>query len=153
MSQFILENQTIFWIIIAIFFVLIEALAMGLITIWFAVGAFVAGILALFGVPFKFQIAVCIIVSLLLLIFAKPIAKKKLKIGAVKTNVGALIGKKGLVIEDIFPHETGQVKVNGIVWTALAKDGDIKIEKDEEVIVCEVEGVKLLVEREEKEGN
>ena len=63
----------------------------------------------------------------------------------IPTNKDSLIGKKALVIEEINPvHSKGQVKLNGELWSAKSRDNTI-IEKDKEVEVQEVIGVKLVV--------
>ena len=57
------------WALAAIVFLLLEALTMGLTTIWFAIGAFIAAAMALFGCVFSVQLTVFVIVSVLCLIF------------------------------------------------------------------------------------
>lgn len=46
----------VYWLIASAVFLLIEILTLGLTSIWFAGGAVVAAIAALFGVPFLVQI-------------------------------------------------------------------------------------------------
>ncbi len=123
---------------------MIEAITFGLTTIWFAVGAVAAIGASAMGFNFYLQTAVFFVVSIVLLYFTRPIAKKYLKIGAQKTNVSEIIGKKGIVKKKILPHETGQVKIKGQIWTAVSEDGSI-IEEKSEVIVAQVEGVKVIV--------
>ena len=62
---------------------------------------------------------------------------------SVATNAYSLIGKIGLVTVAISKlNATGQVKVNGEVWSAKA-DGDIA--QGTEVEVLKIDGVKLIV--------
>jgi membrane protein implicated in regulation of membrane protease activity len=122
----------------------IEAITFGLTTIWFAIGAVAAIGASAIGLGFYWQTAVFFAVSIILLYFTRPIAKKYLKIGAQKTNVSEIIGQKGIVKKKILPHETGQVKIKGQIWTAVSDDGSI-IEEKSEVIVVRVEGVKAIV--------
>ena len=64
----------------------------------------------------------------------------------INTNVFSLVGKEGIVIEDINPIEaTGQIKVGGERWSATCK-GNNTILKKTVVKIIEVDGVKLLVE-------
>lgn len=74
------------WGFAVIFFLLLEALTMGLTTIWFAAGAFVAAAVALFGCPFSVQIVAFVVVSVLCLVFTRPIAKRFLNDKTEKTN-------------------------------------------------------------------
>lgn len=125
-------------------FAVIEAATFGLTTIWFAAGALVAMGAAALGAGLYAQTAVFFIVSIALLVFTRPIAKDYLKIGAQKTNVSEIIGRKAIVKKRIAPHETGQVKIKGQIWTAVSEDGQ-PIEEKTEVVVAAVEGVKAIV--------
>ena len=134
------------WLIAAVIFIIIEAMTVGLTTIWFAAGAFVALVLALFKVGAVPQVAVFLIVSLVLLGTTRKVFVNKLKTGSQKTNVDALVGEEAVVLEDITPHNTGLVKVKGQNWTAVAYDKEATIPKDTTVKVKAIEGVKLIVE-------
>lgn len=137
----------IIWLIVMVIFLIIEAITMGLTTIWFAVGAFVAMILSLFGVPLSVQIAVFLILSIACLFFVYPIVKNKIKPGQIKTNYESVINKVGIVSERIDNiNALGQVKVDGQIWTARALEDEV-IEVDTRVIINEVRGVKLFVSK------
>lgn len=138
-------SAAVLWLIVAAVLAIIEAVTLGLTTIWFAGGAVAASISAMAGAPVWIQGILFLIVSVLLLYFTRPIVKKRLKVGTEKTNVDALIGKEGLVIETIRPFRTGQVKLDGLVWSAAAKDGDATIESGTAVKIEHIEGVKLIV--------
>lgn len=135
----------IIWLIVMVICLVVEALTMGLTTIWFAVGAFVAMLLSLMGVPISIQIVVFLVISITCLIFLYPIVKNKLKLGKEKTNYEAMLNKVGLVVEEIDNvKSTGQVKVEGQIWTARSLD-DYIIETGKLVTINEVRGVKLIV--------
>ena len=101
------------WLIVAIIFIIIEAITVGLTTIWFAAGALVGLLLAFFKVPGMAQIIIFLIVSLVLLGTTRKVFVNKLKTGSQKTNVDALVGEEAVVLEDITPFNTGLVKVKG----------------------------------------
>ncbi|MFZ7121020.1 MAG: NfeD family protein [Eubacteriaceae bacterium] len=132
------------WIIAIIFFIIVEALTMGLATIWFAIGSVIALIAAFFKIPFYIQFALFLISSLVLLAFTRPIFVDYLKVGKTKTNVDSIIGNIGIVLEDINTFKYGQVKVNGQIWTAKS-EMKVHIEKNTKVEIIGVEGVKLIV--------
>lgn len=138
-------SLAIIWLIIAAVCGIVEALTMGLTTIWFTGGAVIASVTAMAGFSVVVQVIVFLIVSVLLIYFTRPIAKKKLKIGNEKTNVDALTGKEALVTEAIHPFSTGQAKVDGLTWSAVAKESHSTIESGTTVIIDGVEGVKLIV--------
>ncbi|GKX28381.1 hypothetical protein SH1V18_08610 [Vallitalea longa] len=134
------------WLGVLIICVILEAATLGLTTIWFAFGALASLLISLFGVGIFIQIVVFIVVSLCLLYFTRPIAVKVLKIGHVKTNYESIIGKVGIVIDEINNLAAkGQVKVDGQTWSCRSINGDT-IEKSKKVKVLEVKGVKLIVE-------
>jgi hypothetical protein len=55
--------------------------------------------------------------------FTRPIAIKKFKMGGEKTNVDSLVGKCALVTKKITEFDRGEVKLNGLIWTARTEDG------------------------------
>ncbi|MBK5253507.1 MAG: NfeD family protein [Peptostreptococcaceae bacterium] len=134
------------WLILAIVLGVAEAVSLGLSSLWFAIGAAVACIIAMVGGPLILQIAAFFGVSIILLIFTRPILVKKLKMGDEKTNVDAVIGKLGIVTQEIEPYKTGRVYISGLDWTAAVKNGMPGIEKDTKVKVIAIEGVKAIVE-------
>lgn len=138
-------DMALIWIGVAVVFAVIEAMTLGLTTIWFTVGGVAACVVSLLGGHLVLQVIVFLAVSVLLLYFTKPLAEKKLRIGAEKTNVDALIGQIGVVTQEIVPFNTGLVKVNGIIWTALPDDGNLTLPSGTKVRIVRVEGVKLIV--------
>ena len=66
----------------------------------------------------------------------------------VKTNADSLIGRKGIVTEEVSNvYATGQVTVAGQEWTARSVDDSVTLEKGEMVVIRSISGVKLMVER------
>ncbi len=140
-----METQTILWLVVFVLMVIIEIATMGLTTIWFAGGAVISFLLALFGVPFKAQIVVFLIVSFLILFITRPIAMKHLNLKRTKTNVDELAGKHAVVTKEINNIKgEGQIVLNGIEWTARSEDDEI-IPANTEVEVVEIKGVKAFV--------
>lgn len=142
-----MEIGDFIWIIIAIVSAIIEGATLGLTTIWFAFGAVFAWIAQLIGFGQTTQIIVFLVLSTILIVFTRPIAIKYLKIGKVRTNADKYIGESGIVIEKIVNiNNKGQVKVNGQIWSAKSLNNE-DIEKDTVVLIKEIKGVKLIVEK------
>ena len=136
----------IIWLVILAVLVVIEIITLGLTTIWFAGGALVALVVSLLGGPVWLQILLFLIVSVVLLIFTRPLGVRDMNKNQQKTNVDSIPGKTGVVTEAIDNLKAeGQVMVDGTPWTARSKNGD-KIEEGKVVKVLAVEGVKLIVE-------
>ena len=146
MTLFGLTVSTIvFWLIIALIMLIVEALTAGLTTIWFAGGAFAALVCALLDLPTAVQIVIFFIVSICLLVFTRKIFVEKLKTGSQKTNVDALIGERAIVEAAIPAYGVGQVKVGSQVWSAVCEKPDMEIEAGKLVKIHAIECVKVIV--------
>ncbi|MBQ7839517.1 MAG: NfeD family protein [Lachnospiraceae bacterium] len=143
-------TEVISWMVLLVVLVAVEIATMGLTTIWFAAGALAATIAAACNAPLFVQIALFLIVSVLMLVFTRPVAMKYFNVDRTKTNVESLIGQKGIVTGEISNIKAcGQVTLNGMEWTARAAVEDEVIPEGTVVIVKEIHGVKLIVETEE----
>ena len=143
--------ETIFWLILFVVLLVIEILTMGLTTIWFAGGALVAFILAYVGLGLPVQIIVFLVVSIALLVLTRPVAMKFFNKERQKTNAESLIGQKAIVLETIDTlHGIGRAEVNGMEWSAKTEDAKDIIEPGEVVIIEGIQGVKLIVRKEEE---
>ena len=138
-------SMIVIWLAVALVMLVIEALTVGLATIWFAAGALVALLAALLDFSVAVQIVLFLAVSICLLVFTRKIFVEKLKAGSEKTNVDALVGEKGVVVSPIHPYEVGQVKVGGQVWSAVGKNPEETFAADQLVKINAIEGVKLVV--------
>lgn len=135
------------WLIALVLLLIIEVLTMGLTTIWFAGGAFVAMLMALAGMPVYLQIVAFLLVSLVLLFCTRPLAVNFFNRDRVKTNIDDLVGKQAIVLTQINNLKgTGQVNLNGMEWSARAYEDEITIPAGAVVMVKEIQGVKLMVE-------
>ncbi|MDR1893981.1 MAG: NfeD family protein [Spirochaetales bacterium] len=95
-------------------------------------------------IRFRLHIGLFLVIAAVLLIFTRPIAIKKLKVGRAKTNVDALINEQALVTKKIEKFGKGEVKIKGQIWTAVSEDNS-EIEEGTECSVLRVEGVKAIV--------
>ena len=139
------------WIGFAVLMAICEAATTQLVSIWFVVGAVAAAVTTIFTPNIFIQIVVFLVFSAVALIVTRPLVKKlKKKKDIVNTNADRLIGKAGIVVPDIKSvDDVGQVKVMGEIWTAISKSAPVL--KDSKIKVLSIEGVKLIVEPENKE--
>ena len=61
-----------------------------------------------------------------------------------KTNIDAIIGRKGIVLQRLAPGAIGLVKVDNEEWRARAEES---IEKGEAIVVTAINGITLNVEK------
>ncbi len=142
------------WLAIMIILVIIEVVTLGLVCIWFAGGALIAAIIAVFGGPWWLQLIAFVAVSAVLLIFTKPVAKKYFTDKIQKTNSEDLVGKKVMVTETVDNvRATGVAVASGLEWTARAREDGVTFDKGEIALVQAIEGVKLILVKCPQEHN
>ncbi len=138
------------WLGIFVLSVIIEAVEPDLVSIWFAAGALLAIILSIIpGIPFWVEIIVFLVIAFVLIFAIRPLAKKYLYKKEVKSNIEEKIGEKCVVIKAINELSHGEVKLNGVIWTAVAKNKGEAIEEQAVVTIIGVDGNKLIVEKAE----
>ena len=143
--------QAFYWLIVFVIALLVEIATMGITSIWFAGGALIAWVIAKLGFGVTVQAVVFILASLLLLILTRPIAVKYFNVERQKTNAESLIGKYGVVIEEIDTLQAkGRVEIQGMEWSAKTEAPDGKIAKDTVVVIDGIQGVKLIVRDKEE---
>lgn len=144
--------ESICWLVLLVLLVLVELATMGLSTIWFAGGSVVAFIASILNANFIVQVILFLSVSILLLVFTRPFAAKYINRNKTKTNVESLVGKKAVVTRDIDNlHAEGEVKFQGLEWTARSLNENEKIPVGTIVDIIKVSGVKLIVQSEREE--
>ena len=141
-------SSWLIWLIVACAFAILEMLTAGFMVIWFSVAALVALLFSLiFPEAFAIQIVIWGVLSIILLLFTKKFADK-LNPTPVQTNVYSVIGKKANVIVEINGEKsTGQVKVDGDVWSAKTEEFNAIIPVGSVVEILRVDGVKLVVKK------
>lgn len=140
-------TMLIFWAVLLVVLVVVEAITAQMVTIWFAAGALVALISEFLNAPPWLQWVLFVAVSAVTLVATRPLVKKLTKTRRQPTNADRYIGRTAVVTHDIDNIAgQGQVKVDGAIWTARSSDGS-KIEKNENVTVEKIDGVKLIVRK------
>ncbi len=134
------------WLGLLAFFIILEACTVQLLTIWFAIGAFASFISTFFTDDIAIQIVVFVVISAIVLIALRPIAKKYTRVKKQPTNADMYINSEGIVTETISNIDAkGLVKVKGSLWTARSFNDEITIPENSKIIVERIEGVKLIV--------
>lgn len=138
--------MTAFWLVAFIVLVAGEAATVGLVCIWFAVGAVGGFFAAVLGVQFWLQLIVFTAVSALTLALVRPAASRFVHPRRSPTNADRVVGQTALVTQAVDNGEgTGQVTVLGQVWTARSALG-VVIPEGSHVRIQRIEGVKVFVE-------
>lgn len=133
------------WLTVFVVLLLLELCTVNLVSIWFAIGAFVSFFVSFFIDNIIVQMVVFIIVSIITLLVTKPFVKK-VKSNKTLTNLDRVIGMEAVVTEDISKFHVGEVRVDGKRWSAKSSE---ELIKGEVVLVEKIDGVKLIVKKKE----
>ena len=140
------DNLPWVWVAVTIICVVIESLTLSLTTIWFGISAFVMVFLAFTPLPFSAQLFIFVVLATILLLFTRPVVKKKLNQKKIATNYERVIGQIAVVTKKITALDKGSIKINGMEWTAAVKD-NISLEEGSKCMVEEIAGVTAYVKQ------
>lgn len=130
------------WFFIGLVFLVVEGLNFGLISIWFAIGAFVTMFFSKFS--FEYQFYIFIIISGLSLIFIRKFAVFYLK---GKNSELDRITKSKVQVEDIKLRgniKIYEIKLDGKIWEGVSQD---ELELKEVAEVEKIKGNKLVLKK------
>ena len=137
--------EAIFWLIAMVIFMAAEAMTVSLVSIWFALGALGAIVVALIGGGLALQVTVFLVLAIALLLSLRSIVRKRFVPRITKTNIDSVIGATGVVITPVNNIAAlGQIQVNGVEWSARSTDNS-HIPAGVLVRVDRIEGVKVYV--------
>lgn len=136
-------NMTYIWLIVVALSLIVEAMTVQMMAVWFAPAGLVSMLLAWAGAPVWSQIIVFIAVAAICVATLYRKLRKNITEKSEKTNIDAIIGATAIVEEDILKFQTGRVKIKGISWLAAS---DTEIKAGSRVKVLSIDGVTLKCE-------
>jgi len=149
--NFIVSNLWIFWLIVFVLTLVIEFITNDITSIWFSLGSLVALITSLIpGVQWWVTVVLFAVLSFASFFFIKPMLARIIKRDQVPSNIDEIKGKRGVMTKEYNDTQNGEVKVNGVLWTAINSDDNKTLPEGSKVEVLSVIGNKLIV-REIKE--
>lgn len=134
------------WIGVGIFFLISEIFTAGFFICLIGAACIAAGVTGIFTDSILLQLSVFSIVSILLVIFVRPVFMKYLTHDTTPSNVSALIGKEFVVDKEINKENTGYIKAGADYWKAKSTDG-CDIPEGTTVIVEKMEGITVFVKK------
>ncbi|MBD7912299.1 NfeD family protein [Clostridium cibarium] len=142
-------GMLIFWLVLSIVALLVDAFTSAFLFIWFAFGGVAAIIASYLGAGLMLQIALFVLVSLIAVAIGYPWAKKKFKTSIKPTPLmeETYVGKEFVAEEEI--GEKTRLKVSGIYWTGY-NEGNI-IKKGQKFKIVGINGNKLIINGIEEE--
>ncbi|MGD7001266.1 NfeD family protein [Corynebacterium halotolerans] len=138
----------IIWFIVALVLGGLELLVGEFTLLMLAGGALAGAGVALTGAPLWASTVAFALVSVGLLVFLRPALKKRLhKPMLLDTSPKALIGNQAEVIEPV-DGGTGQVRLDGSIWSARSMDPSHTFTVGERVTVVSIDGSTAVVWKE-----
>ncbi|MBO5832705.1 MAG: NfeD family protein [Alistipes sp.] len=139
----------LYWVIAALLLFIIELFTVGFAVVCLSIGAGGGAIAAACDASLEMQFLTFAIISLIALAGVRPLLKRAFYRGGEKvaTNASAMIGKRGVVCEEVDGDvEGGRVMIEGVDWRAITADGKI-LSKGTKVEVVAIDSVVLTVKK------
>ena len=145
-------DASLFWFLLGVALLVLEALTPGFFLMFFGLGAWVTGALVFFlPLPQSGQWLIFLAVSVATLL----IFRRKVKLffeGRLAKNDNLddpmvrdqYIGREVLILKDVRPNQPGQAELNGTNWQAKSIDG-VSIPAGTRALVTALEGLTLVV--------
>ena len=133
------------WLIASGIFFIGEIMTVGFLLFWFGIASLISMVVSFFTSNLVIQMVVFLVSSVILILATKPFVKKFMNKKNIATNAYSLIGKTGLVIQEIDNVKgIGQIKVGGEVWCAQSEDNSV-MSVNIEIELTKIDGVKAIV--------
>jgi membrane protein implicated in regulation of membrane protease activity len=143
--EFFSEDPWLAWVILAGLFTVGEITTAGLLLIFLAGGALAAAVAAAAGAGVLGSAAVFGLVSIALIAFARPIAKRHMYQAPLeRSGTAALIGTEAYVVEAVDSRD-GRVKIGGEIWSARSMDPEATFAPGAQVSVLQIDGATAVV--------
>lgn len=134
------------WVILAALFLVVELVTVGMVSLWFMVGAIAALAAAALGAAAWLQIVLFLVVSGVCFAVLYPRLKHLVVRGQQATNADMVLGQTCVVTQRIDNIAgTGAVAVGGKTWTARTENDSVTVEEGSLVRAEDIRGVKLIV--------
>ncbi len=146
LAGYVGDNAWAVWTGLAVLLVVAEMMSLDFFLLMLAVGAGSGALTSLIpGVGVPVQILVAIATSVAMLFLVRPNIVKRMHNGPELTlGHDALVGKQGVAVDEI-TAETGQVRINGELWSARAYDETMRIPAGSRVDIFQIKGATALV--------
>ena len=140
------------WVGAMVIFGIMEAVTVGLTSLWFVVGSLGGLVVSMLNGPIWLQLVVFFVVSIACMIAARPLVVKYINQTTIATNADRVLGATARVTETIDNTvPVGAVYVDGKTWSARSETEEV-IAVGTMVRVTRMEGVRLFVEELKEEA-
>lgn len=142
--EYILNNPWALWMIVGIFFLIVELATTALVSVWFVAAAVITAIVSLFVHELIWQIIIFLALSAVFMFIFKSTYKKHLKSedDDLKPEV-QMIGKTAVTAKET-DGANGKVLAGDIYWRAVSEDGSV-IANGKKVVITGVQNTTLVI--------
>lgn len=135
----------IVWLIIGIVLVVAEVLSGTFVLVMLGAAALAAAVASALGVPLVFSAVVFAVLATGGLVLVRPAVVRRMhQTPQIKTNTDALVGRKATVVTEV-TADSGQVKIDGQLWSARAYDETEVLETGRSVTIMSISGACAVV--------
>lgn len=135
----------VFWLAVTIGFVLLEAVTVNMVSIWFAAGSAAALLSCLLTHSFRVQSVVFVAVSAACLLAFRPLASR-LRAKPTATNGDRNLGRTATALTAVTAETTGRVRLDGVDWNARCATPGDTLAAGDACRVTELHSTLLIVE-------
>lgn len=140
------DNPWALWLTVALLLGIAEVLSLDLVLIMLAAGALAgAGVSLIAPGMWWLQILVAAGASVGMLAILRPTLLVKVRaMPGYRSSLDKMVGSVGVATAEI-THHNGEVKIDGLTWSARTMDDETTVEPGDTVEVYEVDGVTAIV--------
>lgn len=140
------DNAWAIWLSLAFLLGIAEVLSLNLVLIMLAVGALAgAGVAVIAPGLWWLQVLVAVAVSVGMLVLLRPTLLEKVRnMPGYRSSTDKMVGSSGVAISQV-SSKGGEIKVDGLSWSARTFDPSVVIEEGTEIEVYEIDGVTAIV--------
>ncbi|WP_067139179.1 NfeD family protein [Oceanivirga salmonicida] len=128
----------IYWGLLTGIFIVVEIAIPALVSVWFAISAFIVMLLSFFITDIKIQILIFTIISIALMLTTQKWVKKTLN-----SEKNSNVGDEVTVIKKIEDNKY-EIRYKGGIWTAISNEN---FDEKEKAFIKEYKGNKIIIER------
>jgi membrane protein implicated in regulation of membrane protease activity len=140
------DNPWAVWLAVAMLLATAELASLDMVLVMLAVGALAGMTTSLVTDAVAAQILVAVGASIAMLAVVRPGLARKLHSGPdLVIGSATLIGKQTVTPVRLSAHQSGQLKIDGELWTAKPYDETLVIEPGETVEVLQIKGATAYV--------
>ena len=142
-TAYLTANHWVVWLVISVFFLILELATQALVSIWFVPSAIITALFSLSVDNVVIQTAIFVLLSALFLLASKLLYKKFFRQRLdLEQEEDMVVGRSGKAVMPITETD-GKVLVGDIYWRAVSENEPI--EPEETIKVTGIHGTTLIV--------